>query len=201
MRKKHLSKLLSQLEGFKNPKIHLEQYKTPGDVAAELLWAAASDGNIISKIIADLGTGTGVLAIGASVLGAKKIYAVEVDDEALEIARANARRFGIENIVFIKGSVDEFDKIVDTIIMNPPFGCQYEHADRPFLEKAFKLSSIVYSIHLSKEDVRRFLRSFSKEKGFSMQLISSKFFEVPAQFFFHEKKIKRVKVDLYKFYK
>ena len=69
--KKDLEIILSTLKGFERPKPELEQYTTPSSLAAELLWQAYIDGNIEGKIVVDLGCGTGILALGAAILGAK----------------------------------------------------------------------------------------------------------------------------------
>lgn len=197
MKKKHLAMLLSKLQGFENPKPELEQYRTPGDVAAELLWIAAQLGDVEGKVVADLGTGTGVLAIGAKLLGAERVYAVEIDEAALEVARRNAERAGVE-VEFLHMDVSEFSKKVDTVVMNPPFGSQSKHADRPFLIKAFEVADVVYSIHLAKPEVRNFLKTFSKEHNFIPKLLSTVYFEIPAQFFFHRKRLERITTDLYR---
>lgn len=44
--------------------------------------------------VLDIGTGSGVLAIAATLLGAKQVFAVDVDADALESARDNAARNG-----------------------------------------------------------------------------------------------------------
>jgi putative methylase len=200
MKKKHLAMLLSKLEGFKNPKPELEQYRTPGDVAAELLWLALSLGDIEGRIAADLGAGTGVLSIGAALMGAKKVYAVERDKKAIEIARRNARSLGVENrIEFINADVSEFSADVDTVLMNPPFGSQVKHADRPFLLKAFEVSDVVYSIHLAKPEVRGFVEAFSRDNGFKITHRLTLPLEIPAQFHFHRKRLERIWVDIYRF--
>ncbi|WP_297548888.1 METTL5 family protein [Thermococcus sp.] len=200
MKKKHLAMTLSRLEGFRNPKPELEQYRTPGDVAAELLWLAHSAGHIAGRTVADLGAGTGVLSIGAKLLGARKVYAVESDKEALEVARKNAEALGLE-VEFINANVSEFNESVDTVVMNPPFGSQRRHADRPFLMKAFEVADVVYSIHLAKPEVRNFIERFSDEFGFKASLLKTLPFEIPAQFHFHKKKLKRILVDIYFFEK
>jgi len=200
MKKRHLAIVLSRLKGFENPKVELEQYRTPGNVAAEMLWLAYSLGDIEEKIIADLGAGTGILSVGACLLGAKKVYAVEIDEKALMIAKENAKNLNLEGCVeLILSDVRFFDKKIDTVVMNPPFGSQNPKADRPFLMKAFEISDVIYSIHLAKEEVRRFIGAFVNDNGFKITHRLTLDFEIPAQFFFHKKRLERIKVDIYRF--
>lgn len=51
-----------------------------------------------SWTMADLGTGTGILAMAAAVCGADDIYAMDFDPLAVKAARANFRRNGIRRI-------------------------------------------------------------------------------------------------------
>ncbi|AIF70236.1 DNA methylase [Palaeococcus pacificus DY20341] len=200
MKKKHLAMILSKLKGFKNPKFGLEQYKTPGNVAAELLWLAYSLDEIEDRVIADLGAGTGVLSVGACLLGAKKVYAVEKDEEALKIAEENVKSLKLEECVeLIHADVGSFPQRVDAVIMNPPFGSQNPKADRPFLLKAFEISDVVYSIHLAKPEVRKFIEAFVRDNGFEITHRINIDFEIPAQFFFHKKRLERIRVDIYRF--
>ncbi len=200
MKKKHLAITLSKLRGFKYPKIELEQYKTPGNVAAELLWLAHSFGDIKGQIVADFGAGTGVLAIGACLLGARKVYAVEIDRDAIEVAKENIKTLKLEGCIeLINSSILKFDREVDTVVMNPPFGSQNPHADRPFLVKAFEISGVVYSLHLAKPEVRGFIEAFSRDQGFKITHRIPIEFEIPAQFFFHRKRLERISVDIYRF--
>jgi ribosomal protein L11 methyltransferase len=55
------------------------------------------------KKVFDYGTGTGVLAILASMLGASKIDAMDIDDWCIENTTENLERNNIENVVIIKG--------------------------------------------------------------------------------------------------
>jgi len=73
------------------------------------------------KVILDVGTGSGILAIFAARAGARKVYAVEASDIA-DAARKLVRANGLENIVqVIKGKVEEVDlpEKVDLIISEP----------------------------------------------------------------------------------
>jgi len=72
MRQKDLEILLSQFQKFEKPKIHLEQYQTPPRLVAMVTWRAFQLGDIKNKSVADFCCGTGLFAIAAKILGAKK---------------------------------------------------------------------------------------------------------------------------------
>ena len=55
----------------------------------------------------DVGTGSGVLAIAAEMLGAERVLAVESDPGAIEPARENLERNGTRGIDLVQGLVDE----------------------------------------------------------------------------------------------
>lgn len=65
-------------------------------VLADFATARAKAGR--SWTMADLGTGTGILAMAAAVCGAERIYAMDFDPLAVKAARANFRRNGIRKI-------------------------------------------------------------------------------------------------------
>ncbi len=79
----------------------------------------ASDG----AVIADIGCGSGILSIGALLLGAKKVYAVDTDPLAVRSTGENLTLNGIspECLVTREGSVDvltELVQFVDGIVCN-----------------------------------------------------------------------------------
>jgi len=51
--------------------------------------------------VADLGAGSAVLAIAAAKLGASRVYAIELDPEAIPNAHANVERNGVSGIVHV----------------------------------------------------------------------------------------------------
>src|SRR3989338_9141140 len=167
MPKKDLEMFLSQVESFSRSKVALEQYSTPAHIVADLLWDAFQKGNILGKTIADLGCGTGILGIGALYLGAKKVYFVDIDKEALDLAKKNLLRLksgltGRVSSSFSCMSISRFSKKVDVIFQNPPFGVQNVHADKTFLDVAFAHAPLVYSFH--KFSTQRFLETFEHQK-------------------------------------
>src|SRR3989344_5799282 len=142
--KKQLGISLSKLNKISSPKLFLEQYTTDSEIASEILWTAFLNNDIEDKTIADFGTGNGIFAYGSLMLGAKKVYAIDIDKNSLETAKSNIKD---KNVIFLNQDIKDFSKKVDTIIQNPPFGTKDIHADKLFLEKAFTLADNIYSLH------------------------------------------------------
>ena len=58
------------------------------------------------QVILDVGTGSGILAIAARLLGAKKVFACDIDPVAVQVARANIERNSENDIWIFCGSLD-----------------------------------------------------------------------------------------------
>jgi ribosomal protein L11 methyltransferase len=67
--------------------------------------------------VADVGCGTGVLAIAAARLGAAAVLAVDLDPDAVAVTRANAERNQAEVTARV-GSVDTLPGTVDVVVAN-----------------------------------------------------------------------------------
>ena len=139
MRRSALVRRLASLEGFTSASPSLEQVGTPPENAADLLTTALARGDLVDRSVLDLGCGTGMLALGAALLGAASVRGVDIDERAVETARRNARESSLQ-ITFEVGRPESETTKVDTVLMNPPFGAQQRHADRPFWEAAFRLA-------------------------------------------------------------
>ncbi|HZR04368.1 MAG TPA: 50S ribosomal protein L11 methyltransferase [Candidatus Udaeobacter sp.] len=55
--------------------------------------------------LADLGTGSGILALAAKYLGAGRVIGLDIDSKAISIAKANARLNKIDNVDFRVGDL------------------------------------------------------------------------------------------------
>lgn len=192
MKKKQLEILLEGLEGFKNPTPDREQYVTPANVAAEMLYMAHMRGDL--GVVCDLGCGTGTLAVGAALLGAR-VVGVEIDADALSIARSNAEMLGVD-VDFVQGDVNSISlRGIGTVIMNPPFGAQRaSQGDRAFLKKAAETASMIYSLHNQGSEgfIRRFVEPCVVQEIHRLPFRLKRCFE------FHKSDVKTIEVELYR---
>ncbi len=195
-KKKQLEIALQSVETFKNPKVDLEQYQTPAKIAADLLWNANALGDIEGLKVADLACGTGIFSIGAALLGASEVVGVDLDPEAVEIARWEASHRGLDEVVrFETLDVSEFNEEADTVIQNPPFGAQKAHrkeADRIFMDKSLEVAPVVYSFHIL--ETEEFVKDYFQKLGGEVTNIFRYSFPLPKIYDFHQKE--EVEVDV-----
>ncbi|NKQ38083.1 MAG: methyltransferase [Methanosarcinales archaeon] len=192
MKQRKLEILLQKAHSFDKPKVHLEQYQTPAILAAELLHFAYMH-NDLEGTVYDLGCGTGMLAIGAKLLGAEKVVGIEKDKDALKIAKKNAKMYGVD-IEFYCCDITEIEGFADTVIMNPPFGAQSKGNDRPFLKVGLSISKTLYSIHnIGSYD---FINKFIDPSFIENWYVTN--FSIKRTFKFHKKDIEWIKVEIYR---
>jgi len=196
--KSSLAVQLSKLRVFEKPSLTDEQYSTDSEAAAEALWFAVMHHDIENKLVADLGCGTGILGIGALLLGAKKVFFVDKDAKALKILRENIGGLGLEKDRYRieKALVSDFKENADVVIQNPPFGTKQKHSDRSFLAKAFETARVVYSFHLIES--RDFIAGFARDSNFRVTHILQFNLPLKATQKFHKRKIHRVKVGCWR---
>jgi len=139
-----LERILQSLEPVKIPSPSTEQYPTPAAIAAEVIQFALGRGDIAGRSVVDLGCGNGVLAIAAKLSGAARVLGVDADPESIDVSRRNAERSEVE-VEWDVTDVSSVHEPFDTVLMNPPFGAQTRHADRPFIDAAMDLGRVVYT--------------------------------------------------------
>ncbi|CAH8357175.1 unnamed protein product [Eruca vesicaria subsp. sativa] len=199
MKMKQLEGLLGDLQQFSNPKafpekkitsfvdVELEQYPTGPHIASHMLFTV----NVFcfrqktDKVVAVFGCGT--LNAAASLLYAACVFFFDIDPQSLETATLNADE--LEVCLFL-------GQVVDTVVMNPPFGTRKKGADMEFLSAAMKVASqAVYSLHKTstREHIKRAaLRDF---KAKSAEL----WYDLPKLYKFHKRKEVDIAVDLWRF--
>jgi putative methylase len=193
--KRQLEIQIGKLKILQTPKLGLEQYPVSPEVAAELLFMAGFEHRDLQCDIIDLGTGTGRLAIGSALMGSLKVVGVDIDQRAIALARENAMATGVQ-VEWVVSDINEVVGRYDTVIMNPPYGTRTPHLDVRFLERAFELAPVSYSVH--KSSTRKFLESFIAKRNRRVDGLRSMTLEIPNLFPFHRKKWESVQVDLYR---
>ncbi|HII71761.1 TPA: methyltransferase [Candidatus Woesearchaeota archaeon] len=198
---------LSRLKIFESPDIKLEQYPTDSEVAAAALWNMSLLGDIEGKTIADLGCGTGILGIGELMLGAKKAFFVDVDKKVLDILRENLEAVGADEEIYEiiekditdlggAGGLPQKGEKIDVVIQNPPFGTKEEHADKAFLETAFRLAPVVCSFH--KTTTKGFVEAVTRDNGFKITHMWEFLFPLKQTQKFHKDRIRRIEVTCFR---
>lgn len=200
-----LEEYLQSVDTFGKPKILLEQYLTPSHIASQLTFTIQNNYNDFGdKLVADLGCGTGMLSIGAAILGASHVVGFELDENALEIATNNIVEMEIPNVDFVQCDLLDAEAITkwsasfDTVIMNPPFGTKKNAGmDVKFLETAIRLThNVVYSLH--KTTTRDFIGRKLKEFGVTGEVIAELRYNLEASYKFHKKSSVDVQVDVWR---
>ena len=83
-------------------------------------------------LVAEIGTGSGIISICLALNSNAKIIASDISDEALNLARENAAKFGVEDkIEFIKCVyLDQIYGQFDLLVSNPPYIAQGYELDK-----------------------------------------------------------------------
>ena len=195
MKQKDLEIILQKVPIYERPNPFIEQYTTPANIAADIIFTAFRFGDIQDKKIVDLGCGTGIFAFGAKLANAKEVVGIDIDDQSIKIAEKYAEQNN-EDIQFMTKDVKDVDIKCDTVIMNPPFGAQKSNrwADRRFIEKGFEMAKVIYSLHLSKtlNFIEKMILSLSGEIDYYKKYA----FTIKHSFSFHNKKSLKFNVTL-----
>ncbi|CAE7867632.1 Mettl5, partial [Symbiodinium sp. KB8] len=164
--------------------------------------------DIAGRTVADLGCGTGMLTAGALLLGAQHITALDVDPDAIAQAQDNLSSLGAEegeDVTFQLADLGASDggpadgpcpvPLVDTVIMNPPFGTRVEGIDVHFLTLAVRRARrAVYSMH--KSSTRAHILKVASQLGAPATTLATMRFPIPRMYAHHTQDSVDVEVDL-----
>ncbi|NJL44422.1 MAG: methyltransferase [Nitrosarchaeum sp.] len=194
-----LRKALQALATFEKARDDLEQYTTPAEIAAAMLWHAYIRGRIENQSVADLGAGCGILGIGALLLGAREVHFIDTDSAACALIRQNLcslhlpvrdaeqeeGRFGQAQVHC--SPVLAFRTPVTTVVQNPPFGTRSTGADVAFLAQACSVAQqAIYTLH--KTTTLPYLRKTIAGFGWQVEEEQDLAYPLPAARDFHERK-------------
>ncbi len=193
MKQRQLEILLQKVPKPTIPIPQLEQYMTTAPIAADIIFTAYQWGDIENKTVVDLGCGTGIFSVGVAHMGAKKVLGFDIDKNVIAVAKKYAKDNALP-ITYALKNITAVHTTCDTVIMNPPFGAQKSNnkADRKFLEKAFEISSVIYSLHLKKTIF--FLEKMIKALNGDITCQKEYSFPIKWMFDFHTKQV--VKYDV-----
>jgi len=198
MNRRDLERRLEAVAGFAEPRVDLEQYPTPADIAAHLVHLAAMQGDLDRRVL-DLGTGTGVLALGAALAGAPDVVGIDRDPAALATARENAARLDCDP-AWLRGDATRPPLRLSgvTVLTNPPFGARRgnDGADRAFLEAASDTAAVSYSIHNGGS--RAFVESFAADNAGRVTHAFAAALDVDQQFEFHTRERATIDAEVFR---
>jgi len=195
VRRTALRQALEKVPAFARPLARLEQVVTPAEAAVTLLAAAERIDGLSGRSVLDLGCGTGRLAIGAALLGARPVRGLDVDPSAVTIAEQAAREARV-SVAFRVGDAGTATGSEEIVVMNPPFGAQRRHADRPFWERAMRIARrSVYAFALSES--RTFIAGRAVESGVAILEVGPVPWALPRTFPHHARRSVPLDVDLW----
>ena len=70
--------------------------------------------------VIDVGTGSGILAIGAALFGARSVLAVDIDPDAVKVAKENVNHNGVSDVVTVQYGdlLKQVDSVCDICVAN-----------------------------------------------------------------------------------
>lgn len=203
MKLKRLKSILDDVDSFETPKVHLEQYPTPPDIAAEMMHHIFAQGEIEGKLVADLGCGGGILSVAASLLDAGHVVGFDVDAAALQVCSRNCHEMELTGVDLVQRDLSQdFDPrwhaVFDTTVMNPPFGTRTKGLDIAFLKASlFITSGPVYSLH--KTSTREYIVKKAEELGVDCRVIAELRYNIDRMYIFHKQESRDIAVDFVRF--
>src|SRR3989442_1175155 len=118
------------------------------------------------------------------------------EPRGVETARRNGERAQVE-VEWRLADVRSVGERFETVFMNPPFGSQRRHADRPFFDTALAWGDVVYAFLNARAEayVRQRIESGSAKVTDRLPYA----FPIPHTFDFHREEVRRIDVVLYRF--
>lgn len=143
------------------------QFKTdsraliPRPETEELIQLLLNSGLSDTSCVLDIGTGTGCIAITLALLSEAKVYALDVEQAALNLAQENADRLGA-NVHFVRADIltqqPELPKF-EILVSNPPY---VPERDLDSLEPRVKYHEPASALFVPDDDPLRFYKRIAQ---------------------------------------
>ena len=117
-----------------------------GSGLASAIWLQANPHIVAGKIVADVGCGSGIVAIAAALAGAREVYACDIDEDALLATETNAKLNNTR--VTLCSHIDQLPSNLDQIWMADVL---YDRANLPLIQQ---VKSIAQNVIISDSRVR-----------------------------------------------
>jgi len=132
----------------------------------------------------------------------RHVIGIDIDPQSLELAQENSADLELD-IDLVWSDIKNLNLkgfLVDTVVMNPPFGTRKKGADMEFLSMGLKVASqAVYSLHKTstREHIKKAaLRDFG---AVSAEVLCELRYDLPQSYKFHKKREVDIAVDLWRF--
>lgn len=130
---------------------------THATTALCLEWLDANPPRDLSLI--DYGCGSGILALAALKLGAKKVYAVDIDEQALQASRSNATKNSISSSRLLLSQPEQLESApIDLLMANILCGPLIELA--PSIARRVKLGGSIILSGILKEQTEQITSAY-----------------------------------------
>lgn len=120
--------------------------------------------------VLDVGTNNGALLLYASIYNPKELVGIDINKEALDIAKLNLDTNNIKNYKLIHKDIKEYkEDLFDVIISNPPFFKEDIYKQKELINKAkhddtLKLKDLIKSISINLKDLGRLYLIYHTER-------------------------------------
>ena len=92
MKQKDLEIILQKVPTYENPNPYIEQYMTPANIVADIIFTAFQFNDIQDKKVVDLGCGTGIFSFAAKLANAKEVVGIDIDEGSIKIAKSYSEK-------------------------------------------------------------------------------------------------------------
>ena len=185
------------IPGYRTPRLRLEQYVTDANIVAVAVWDAHMRNYLTNARALDLGCGTGRFALAAALMGAAQVLRVDIDQDAIGIARESAGSYNLNSVDFIVEDVRNLVLIgkFNVVFQNPPFGIWTERGlDMKFLSTATKYGNIIYTIH--KLSTLDYVSNKVNSWGCTISVLDRVAITIPLMYKHHRRKAYKTEVFL-----